>query len=180
MAGVTSPREGPKQPALYTIGHSNHSLTRFLELLSGAGIAAIADVRSQPVSRFAPQFNKDALIRALEAGGIAYAYMGRELGGRPKDAGLLTGGKPDYEKMARADAFRDGLARLAAESATHRLAILCAERDPTDCHRFLLVARALAAQGIEVAHILANGDIETQEDTERRMRALKPQADLFG
>jgi uncharacterized protein (DUF488 family) len=170
--------------ALYTIGHSNYPLTRFLELLTDAEITAVADVRSQPTSRWAPQYNKDALISTLDACGISYFFMGRELGGRPKDASLLTGkignNTPDYGKMARTDAFRDAIAWLKKEGTHHRIALMCAERDPTDCHRFLLIARALSAQGVPVSHILSDGGIEAQSDTERRMLAMRPQADLFG
>jgi uncharacterized protein (DUF488 family) len=166
--------------ALFTIGHSNHSIARFLEMLAGAGVTAVADVRSQPVSRWAPQFNKEALMTTLEGCGLSYLFMGRELGGRPKEPALLTGGKPDYAKMARAPAFRDGLAELLKESARHRVAVMCAERDPVNCHRFLLIARHLAARGVAVSHILADGEIEQHSDTEHRMIGLKPQADLFG
>ena len=165
---------------IYTIGHSNHSLERFLALLTGAGIAELADVRSQPVSRWAPQFNKETLQHALHDRGCAYLYLGRELGGRPKDASLTTNGRPDYEKMARTDSFRDGIAKLLNESAQHRVALMCAERDPVDCHRFLLISRYLANQGVPVAHILADGTIEAHEATETRLRGDRPQGDLFG
>jgi uncharacterized protein (DUF488 family) len=167
-------------PVVFTIGHSNHPLTRFLELLAGAEITAVADVRSQPVSRWAPQYNKDALISTLDACGIAYFFMGRELGGRPREAALRAGGKPDYAKMAGADAFRDALTRLKRESAGARIALMCAERDPVDCHRFLLISRQLAAQGVSVRHILHTGQIEPQSETERRLLGERPQADLFG
>ena len=166
--------------SIYTIGHSNHPLTRFLDLLSGAEVTAVADVRSQPVSRWAPQYNKDALISTLDACGIAYFFMGRELGGRPSDSGLSTAGKPDYAKMARAESFRDALGQLKKETARHRIALMCAERDPLDCHRFLLIARQLASQGVTISHILSDGAIEAQRDTERRLLAIQPQADLFG
>ena len=165
---------------LYTIGHSNHPPTRFLELLARAEVTAVADVRSQPVSRWAPQYNKDALMSTLEACGIAYFYMGRELGGRPKEPGLRKGAKPDYAKMAKTAAFRDAIARLKEECTKGKLALMCAEQDPANCHRFHLIARELAAQGVEIAHILPNGEIETQAETEQRLRGVTAQADLFG
>ena len=165
---------------IYTIGHSNHPVTRFLDLLAGAEIEAVADARSQPVSRWAPQYNKDALISTLEALGMSYFFMGRQLGGRPKDAELLRGGKPDYAKMVKSADFRDGIAQLLKESERHRVAVMCAERDPGDCHRFLLIGRHLASQGVPVRHILADGTIETHADTERRLLGVSPHADLFG
>ena len=165
---------------IFSIGHSNHPLTRFLEMLSRADVTAVVDIRSQPVSRWAPQFNREALISTLEGVGVSYFFMGRELGGRPKITALLTDGKPDYAKMARDASFRSGIAQLLEESKKHTVALLCAERDPVNCHRFLLVGRHLAGKGIALSHILADGKIESQAQTEERMIALKPSPELFG
>lgn len=165
---------------LFTIGHSNQTLEQFLDLLTGAGVAAIADVRSQPMSRFAPQFNKDALSLALKARGISYLYLGRELGGRPKDAALTADGKPDYAERARAPAFLTGIAECLRASAERPTALMCAERDPAHCHRFHLIARHLTAQGVEVAHILGDGRLETQAEVEARLAGDTRQGDLFG
>jgi uncharacterized protein (DUF488 family) len=164
---------------IFTVGHSNHSLQRFLELLSAAGISALADVRSQPHSRWASQFNKHGLAATLPAAGIAYAYLGRELGGHPTDPALLNGGRPDYAAMARSDGFRTGVERVMEGARTYRIALMCAERDPVDCHRFLLIARHLAARDIAVTHILSSGELETQDDTESRFAARKGGKDLF-
>ena len=165
---------------IFTIGHSNHPLPRFLEMLARAEVGAVADVRSQPVSRWAPQFNKEALMSTLEGCGLSYLFMGRELGGRTKITALLSDGKPDYAKMARDEAFIEAIARLIKQSARQRVALMCAERDPINCHRFLLIARHLASRGIGVSHILSDGQIENHADTERRMIGTKSQADLFG
>ena len=164
---------------ILTIGHSNHPLPDFLEMLARANVTAVADIRSQPVSRWAPQFSKEALISTLEGVGLPYLFMGRELGGRPREESLLTNGKPDYAKMSRTSSFKDGIKALLKESAEHRMAVMCAERDPLNCHRFLLVGRHLAARGIEVAHILADGSIESHTDGELRLMGREPQADLF-
>jgi uncharacterized protein (DUF488 family) len=169
------------EPArLFTIGHSNQTLERFLDLLAAAGVTAIADVRSAPMSRFAPQFNKDTLGAALKARGLSYLYLGRELGGRPKDAALMAGEKPDYAKMARAPAFQAGIEDLLRASAERPTALMCAERDPAHCHRFHLIARHLAARGVEVAHILGDGCLETQAEVETRLAGDTRQGDLFG
>jgi uncharacterized protein (DUF488 family) len=164
---------------IFTIGHSNHSAERFLELLRANGITALADARSVPHSRWASQFNKDALAAALAEKRIAYVFLGRELGGRPKDPALLHNAKPDYAAMSEADSFRAGIARLLEGAKTYRVALMCAERDPIDCHRFLLIARHLAARDIPVAHILADGEVETQEQTETRFASRKGGKDLF-
>jgi uncharacterized protein (DUF488 family) len=165
---------------IYTIGHSNHPVTRFVDLLTAAEIGAVVDARSQPVSRWAPQYNMDALMSTLEALGIGYFFMGRQLGGRPKDAALLKNGKPDYARMAKSAPFQDGIAQLLKEGARQRVAVMCAERDPADCHRFLLIGRHLTAQGVPVRHILVNGGIETQSETEQRLLGVKRTEDLFG
>jgi len=159
-------------PALYTIGHSNHAIGRFVELLRGAGVAALADVRSTPASRFCPQFNRKPLAAALEAAGIGYVYQGDALGGRPRDPALAPGGTPDYEAMAAAPAFQAALDAVQHEAARRPLALMCAEREPLDCHRVLLVARRLAGRGLAIRHILADGTLEGHAATEDRLLAL--------
>ena len=164
---------------IFTVGHSNHAVEKFLQLLEGAGITALSDVRSAPVSRWSPQFNKEALAKSLADDGIAYVYLGRELGGRPKDPALLSNGKPNYAAMAHSEAFQNGIARVLEGSKTYRVAMMCAERDPLDCHRFLLIARHLAERNIAVSPVLADGTLEPQQDTEARWRARNPAPDLF-
>lgn len=145
---------------LFSIGHSNHTIEHFVSLLSSAGVKLLADVRSYPKSRFAPQFNREALERSLPQNGIGYLYLGKELGGMVR------------EKISR-DAFEHGLGRLVTESERQPTAMMCAERDPLDCHRWLWLSRELTARGIEVAHILATGKIENQHDTEDRLLAAE-------
>jgi uncharacterized protein (DUF488 family) len=155
-----------------TIGHSRHPLERFIGLLESAGATAVADVRSAPVSRFSPQFNRAALAASLAERNIAYIFLGSELGGRPARPELFSEGVADYEKMAASEEFRAGIARLTAAAARHRVAVMCAEADPLDCHRCLLVARALAARGIDIGHILASGEVMAHETVEDRLLAL--------
>jgi uncharacterized protein (DUF488 family) len=146
-------------PAVLTIGHSNHPLEHFLGLLQAAGVEMVADVRSTPASRRQPQFNKAPLAQALHSAGLSYLWLGRELGGRPADPALFTDGIADFERMAQTQCFSDGIARVLAEAEWLRLALMCAEKEPLDCHRTLLVARALTAQGAEVHHIMADGGV---------------------
>jgi len=167
------------EPRVLTIGHSNHALGKFITLIEGARVSVIADVRSRPVSRFVPHFNRKPLDAALAEHGISYLFLGRELGGRPDDPALLKNGKPDYAAMACTPSFAQGLARVIEMSTNDRVALLCAERDPLDCHRFRLIARELASRQIGVAHILSTGEIEAHTDTERRARNKTPD-DLFG
>jgi uncharacterized protein (DUF488 family) len=124
----------PARPIL-TIGHSRHSWERFTALLDGAGVEAIADIRSTPRSRFSPHFNKDTMREALAARGVAHMFLGKELGGRPQSPALYTDGVADYEKMATSPEFRLGLDRLIEAAARRSVAAMCSEADPLECHR---------------------------------------------
>ena len=156
---------------IYTVGHSNHTSEAFVTLLRTHGVTALADVRSAPYSRFNPQFNRETLARALEAQGIRYVFLGRELGARPDDPGCYEEGRVRYARLARTALFRRGLDRVADGARRHRLALMCAEKEPLDCHRTILVARELVRRGIDVAHILADGRIEPHDDTVERLLA---------
>lgn len=146
---------------IFTIGHSIHRLEQFIELLQKAGITAIADVRSLPYSRFNPQFNREALERMLKEQGIAYVFLGRELGARSDDPSCYEKGRVRYDRLARTEIFQDGLQRVRKGAQSHRVALMCAEKEPLECHRTLLVSRALEAQGVSVSHILADGRLES-------------------
>ena len=158
---------------ILTIGHSRHSWERFAALLAGAGIETLADIRSVPRSRFSPHFNKVALTAALAARNVAYIFLGKELGGRPQDPQMYSGGVADYEKMAAAPEFRLGLTRLVEAAAERTLAMMCSEADPLECHRCLLVGRALAEGGSDVRHILASGAVMTHRQAEDRLLELE-------
>jgi uncharacterized protein (DUF488 family) len=160
-------------PTILTIGHSRHPLERFIALLKGASATAIADIRSAPRSRFSPHFNRDALAAALGARNVAYIFLGKELGGRPQDPASYTEGVADYEKMAASPDFRRGLSQLKEAAAQHSLAVMCSEADPLECHRCLLVGRALAGEGADVRHILASGEVMTHVEAEDRLLALQ-------
>jgi uncharacterized protein (DUF488 family) len=129
-----------------------------LAALSSAGVTHLVDVRTAPYSRFKPEFSREPLAAALEARGIRYVFMGRELGGQP-------GGKPDYAQMRLVPAFLEGVARLeAGREAGHRIALMCAEAKPQSCHRTNLVAEELVARGVSVAHIDEHGDLRSHPE----------------
>lgn len=172
---------GADTPVLYTIGHSNHPIGRFVELLRQQGIEVLADVRSTPFSRFNPQFNKRALDGTLARDGIRYCFLGAELGARSPDPAHHENGRVSYRKLAGSEAFQSGLARLLSEAKRHRTAILCAEKEPLDCHRTILVAREVERMGLPVTHILADGSLETNRAALARLaKQLKlSNGDLF-
>lgn len=157
------------RPIVFTIGHSNQPVERFMDLLRGAGVTALADVRSIPFSRRWPQFSRPALERSLRDSAIAYVFLGAELGGKRDDPALLRDGRPDFGLIAATEAFRAGLDRIVAGARRHRICLMCAEREPLDCHRFLLVSRHLARREVEIRHLLADGATETHEATELRL-----------
>ena len=162
---------------ILTIGHSRHPLARFMSLLATAQVSVVADVRSAPVSRFSPHFNKNALAASLGGQGIDYVFLGQPLGGRPERPEMYTQGRVDYEKMAASPEFRAGLAQLIETAEGHRLAAMCSEADPLDCHRCLLVGRALVEAGVEVGHILPSGGIISHAQAEDRLLQLEHLAD---
>jgi hypothetical protein len=172
----------------YSIGHSNIPAERFVALLRAADVKAVADVRSTPLSRFCPWFSATNLKPLLERSGIDYLSYGAALGGRPQGPDLYRDGIADYEAMARQPEFQVGLERLVADAARYRahdsaagcICLMCAEREPLDCHRCLLVARALATRGLSVGHILYDGKVEPHVTTEHRLLELEGDAgDLF-
>jgi uncharacterized protein (DUF488 family) len=157
---------------LYTVGHSNHSIDKFVGLLTTNSITAIADVRSQPFSKRYPQFNKERLAAVLAQQGIAYVFLGNELGARSEDPSCYENGKVQYGRLAATPAFKAGIARVLAGAEKFRVALMCAEKEPLDCHRTLLVSRALQSVGAEITHILADGSLESQEKTMSRLVGL--------
>ena len=169
------------KPTVYTIGHSNHGLERFLELLRGAGITAVADVRSVPFSRFAPHFNQDKLGPALTSAKVEYVFLGDLLGARPLDPSCYRSGKVDFDLLSESPDFQTGLTRVLDGSRKYRIALMCAEKEPLDCHRNILVARRLQERGVAVRHVLADGTVEDNQITEARLLAKTglQQGDLF-
>jgi uncharacterized protein (DUF488 family) len=154
---------------LYTIGHSNHSAEQLIGLLRQHGIMTVADVRSSPYSRYTPHFNRELLGPMLGENGIDYVYMGSELGARPGDAPCNREGRVDFRRLRDSVPFTQGLKRLGDLCRQRRVAVLCAEKDPLDCHRMILVCRALRTAGLQIRHIHADGRAESHEDAERRL-----------
>lgn len=166
---------------VFTVGHSTHSKDAFLDLLRGAGVTAIADVRSSPFSKYNPQFNRTALKEALQAAGIHYVFLGKELGARSDDPSHYIHGRVSYPRLAKSEAFRKGVERVLKGAEKNRIALMCAEKDPITCHRTILVARALVEAGAKVSHIGPNASIESHDEAlSRLMRDLKiDEHDLF-
>lgn len=156
---------------IFTVGHSSHTLEHFLGLLERHGVNAIADVRSSPYSRY-NQFNREALKASLRSIGIAYVFLGQELGARSTDPKCYENGRVQYPCLAVSEHFKKGLDRVIIGARSHRIALLCAEKDPLICHRTILVAREIQRRGIKVSHILESGRLESHKEAVERLLSM--------
>lgn len=170
------------RPRLFTIGHSNRSMEDFLALLARHGVTVVADVRSRPYSKHAPQFNKEQIQRAVQSAGIQYVFLGRELGGQPKGEDFYDrAGHVLYWKIAESPGFRKGVERLRSGIGRgFTISLMCGEEDPAQCHRHLLLGKVLHEQGIEVLHILADGGCASEADMQAEENKIVRQHSLFG
>lgn len=145
---------------LFSIGHSNASIEKFLALLKQHEIGLLADVRSQPYSRYNPHFSREALKQSVMTEGVKYAFLGDRIGGKPANAGLiLPNGKVDYDKLSATEVFQSGINQLLELAASDKVGFMCAEADYRHCHRYWLITRTLVERGIEVQHILHTGEV---------------------
>ena len=154
---------------LYTIGHSNLDLSYFLSLLKAEAVDVLADVRSLPRSNRNPHFNREEMEGFLRDAGIHYVFLGEELGGRPADVRVYRDGRVDYKLRRKSHAFQHGIEQLIWWMRRHRVAMMCAEEDPLECHRFLMNCAELCSLGIQPLHIRKDGKVQAQQDVEERL-----------
>ena len=174
---AATPPEEP--PPLFTVGYGARTLDELLAVLKANRIEYLIDVRTAPFSKFKPEFSKDLLQHHVERAGLRYVFMGDTLGGQPRDPACHTDGKVDYDKVRAQPFFRTGIERLKqAYEQRRRVALMCSEGRPEDCHRSKLIGEALAAAGIPVRHIDEDGHVLTQRQVIDRL--TKGQMDLFG
>ena len=158
-----------EMPTIYTIGHSNLSINIFIDLLLRKEINFLVDVRSSPYSKYNPQFNREAIKKTLQDAEIKYYFAGDSLGGRPKDPDcykdkILPGDSADYlhlvdyKTVMTKEFFQNGIEKINKLSKEGRIALMCSEGDPTKCHRHHLIGNYLVKQGINVIHILSDGN----------------------
>lgn len=156
----------------FTIGHSTHEIEVFISLLKLNGIEWLVDVRSIPYSQHNPQYNKENLRTVLEDEHISYIYMGNLLGARYSDPNLYFDDKEmvDFKKVRDSVGFKHGIDKIInGVKKNLNICLMCSEKDPFDCHRFVLVSYALVKSGIEVKHILENGDVVSNKALEERL-----------
>lgn len=167
---------------IFTIGHSNHSLENFINLLKRSEIDVVVDVRSAPYSNMYPYFNRESIQVAFKKESIGYLYLGDSIGGRSRDKSVFEDGQIVYSKLAEKADYQSGIRRVMEGSTRFAIALMCSEKEPLDCHRTLLVSRSLVESGAQVSHIHADGKVESHEDAlQRLLRSYKLDApDLFG
>lgn len=166
--------ELPNNPAdgdelIFSVGHSNHDIARFLQLLTDHQIEVVADVRTSPFSRYSPHFNREPLSKVLREAGIGYVFLGKELGGRPDGTEYYDiEGHVRYDRLSLSELFNNGIERLVQGANDHRVAMVCSEGDPAQCHRHLLIARVLHERGVRVVHIESDGSTSSYESVAER------------
>jgi uncharacterized protein (DUF488 family) len=167
--------------SVFTVGHSTHGAETFVALLQQHNVTAIADVRSMPYSKLNPHFNRRFLEQRLTEKGIKYVFLGLELGARSSDPSCYENGRVQYSRLARTSLFRDGIGRIVQGARDYRVALMCAEKEPLECHRTLLVAHALSAMGVPINHIHADGRLESHTAAMDRLITIVklPHSDLF-
>ncbi len=158
----------PIQRRVFTVGHSNHDESGFVQLLQQYQIGVVADVRSQPYTKYATHFNADQIKQVLAGAGIQYVFLGKQLGGRPDGSDFYdTEGHVRYDRVATSPLFLEGIERLEKGIRRFRVTLMCGEENPAECHRNLLVGRVLAERGVDVRHIRGDGRLQTQAELEQ-------------
>tara|TARA_R100000365_G_C2736052_1_gene65388 strand:- start:479 stop:1069 length:591 start_codon:yes stop_codon:yes gene_type:complete len=166
---------------VFSIGHSTQTIERFVDLLDRHRVTAVADVRSSPYSKHAPQFSVEDLKASLKEAGIAYVFLGKELGARSHDNSCYIGNVVSYDRLSKTRIFNEGIQRVEDGCDRYRIALMCSERDPTECHRTILVSRVLSERGVKIRHILSDGTSEAHEETMLRVLDIlgMPRTDML-
>ena len=177
---VPDPNEAAQ--AIFTAGFSNLTLETFLTNLKNHGVQVLVDVRSRPFASYTPHFNKEQIEPAVKAAGLRYLYLGREMGGMPDDPGFYDDdGFVRYDRIAATEGFQEGVQRLMdGLEQGFRLALVCGEDNPRQCHRRLLIGRVLRENGVGVAHILSDGGLIAEAELLDEERRRPRQLTLFG
>lgn len=150
---------------LYTIGHSQHPIQKFISLLKQHNVNFVIDVRSIPYSKYASMYDRENIRNELKSANISYSFMGKYFGARQDDKSLYAKeGYLDFKKVVKWDTFKKGMDNVIRGMETNRIALMCLEKNPIDCHRALLVANAFYHKGYSVKHILENGEIVTHQE----------------
>ncbi len=153
---------------IYTIGYSAFDINEFISTLKTYGVTAVSDVRSSPYSKFKPEYNKEYLSKKLKENNIQYVFLGDYLGARFKEKTVYINGTVNFELASKLDSFKIGTQRLVEGSKKYTIVLLCAEKDPIECHRSILIAKNISDM-FSVFHIHADSSIESHKQLENRL-----------
>ena len=167
---------------IYTIGYGNRKVEDFIQILKEFDIQYLIDIRSQPYSKFNPNFSQSLLKRHLINNRIIYAFLGYELGGRPDSKNCYNSeGKIDYEKVKVQDFFKLGISRIEiAYMKQLKVVLMCSESKPEECHRTKLIGEVLASKNINICHIDEKYRLRTHTEIILKLTRGKNTVDLFG
>jgi len=155
---------------IFTIGHSDHGLEKFISLLKDIKVELVVDIRSKPYSRYAARFNKASIKISLNVNGIKYLFLGDKLGGRPDDKRFYDPeGHVSYTRISETPEFHEGIKRLIKGCKEHRLALMCSEENPINCHRYHLISKVLEKKDMTVVHIRGDGRQQSHEELSREI-----------
>ena len=166
---------------IFSIGHGNKDIDRFLKELETFQVRFLVDVRSKPYSKYYPHFDRDRLEISLREARIRYLFLGGKLGGLPDDPSCYFEGKVDYDALKRKEFFQSGIDRLVtANEKDLVVAIMCSESKPEECHRSKVIGEVLSARGIAVEHIISKDISKDQVTVMNELTGGKAGTDLFG
>jgi uncharacterized protein (DUF488 family) len=166
---------------LYTIGYSTHTLETFVSILKKNQITAVVDVRSSPYSQYKAEFNREPLKTYLQGNNISYVFLGNYCGARVEDSSCYVDGKVDFNLVSKTHTFKEGISRIIKGIENYNVVLMCAEKDPITCHRFVLVSRNLLPSVSIIKHIISENTVENHKESEQRMLKLHKlnHAELF-
>lgn len=163
--------ETRENKTVYTIGYSGFAISNFIEIIKANSISVIIDVRSQPYSRYFPEYNKEMLEKTLKHNSIGYQSYAKELGGKQSNPHYYsTEGYFDFELYTKSENFIAGLKKLKEIMAQgHSCSLMCAEKNPINCHRGIMIAPVFYKEGYEIIHLMPNNMTITQKDIEKQL-----------
>ena len=170
-----------RESSVYSIGHGNKTLEKFIDELKQFNIEYLVDVRTTPFSKWNPHFNQNELKFALQEHNIGYIFLGDKIGGLPADKSCYSkDGKVNYELVREKTFFKEGLKRIIkANTKGIHIATMCSETDPKECHRSKLIGKELLKHGIDINHIINKNSFKTQSELNRELFGLFANNDDF-
>lgn len=154
---------------IFTIGHSSHDITDFINLLLANKIELVIDVRSAPYSKIYPHFNRNPFEAFLTKNSIKYIFLGDSVGGRSNDIKDYLNGRVMYKKIAEKEEYTSSINMIISTSSKHKTVLMCSEKEPLECHRTLLISRSIEMLKVKILHIHRDGQIESHDEAIQRL-----------